>query len=814
MAYLVNKTDGTLLATVLDGQTDTFSSSITLLGKQVTNYGELQNENFIHILENFASTVDPAHPLEGQLWWDSNSNVLKLYDGDRWRPVTGFSVNLTAPTNSYTGDQWWDTTNDQFKIWSGSEWILVGPAYSKLDAKNGALVEPVWDTSLNRHLVILLYQNGVPTAIISRDTEFTPNVAVTGFTTASGNIAPGINLNTNITDTRFTGTATNADLLDNLDSTQFLRRDINATHTANVTIQGNLLIGTVPTLTINTTSSDTVVIKNNISNANVDVKVNNGGNTVNGLSISGIDGLVTLYSAPTAALHAATKGYVDSSVSSASGSANSAIDANISAVNLALDGLRANITAANLVIQDHHVVKANLRSPQFLDTPTATTQAHNTNSNALATTAFVRMELGYYSDSNQLAANVDTLNGQLRSALQNNVNTINTAISGLRSNITAANSAISSLDTFKAPKASPALTGEPTAPTASHGTISTQIATTAFVRNELGYYSDSDQLAANIGTLNGDLRSAIQTNVTTINTAITVVTNKINAANVNIDSLDTLKAPKASPTFTGVAKAPTVPSPSEGGPLDGNIATTYYVYKYVNESVDQSALQVTSLGAGSRTTSVRVWDEVSSAGVKFFKYGEQVLGAVAIMRMLVGLGAADAGETALRAIMNTTNPTTGRPYGAVSGAWDGSYTLSDAIVILKQVAGQTISQAESTAVSALLTQINSSPSLPTILAYKYVQQTVPTDAPSTKFVRVTVDTSNKFDFTSAGLALSSTKNADDNSTFAATTAYVDRARKNATLNNGALYQPTIRISSAYPDDDVGNNGDIWIQYTT
>ena len=74
MAYYVNKTDGTSIL-VLDGTKDTTSTSITLFGRLVQNYGDQQNENFVHMLENFAFTSEPAHPTTGQLWFDTNTNV-------------------------------------------------------------------------------------------------------------------------------------------------------------------------------------------------------------------------------------------------------------------------------------------------------------------------------------------------------------------------------------------------------------------------------------------------------------------------------------------------------------------------------------------------------------------------------------------------------------------------------------------------------------------------------------------------------------------------------------------------------------------
>ena len=77
MAYQITKSDGTLLLQLADGFTDSVSSSITFVGKNVSKFGEIQNNDFLHLLENFANTTEPANKLTGQLWFDKSSNVLK-----------------------------------------------------------------------------------------------------------------------------------------------------------------------------------------------------------------------------------------------------------------------------------------------------------------------------------------------------------------------------------------------------------------------------------------------------------------------------------------------------------------------------------------------------------------------------------------------------------------------------------------------------------------------------------------------------------------------------------------------------------------
>ena len=60
---------------------NTTSTSLTLTGRSVTNYGEIQQENFIRLLENFASPFAPAHATIGQIWYDTTSASLKVKFG-------------------------------------------------------------------------------------------------------------------------------------------------------------------------------------------------------------------------------------------------------------------------------------------------------------------------------------------------------------------------------------------------------------------------------------------------------------------------------------------------------------------------------------------------------------------------------------------------------------------------------------------------------------------------------------------------------------------------------------------------------------
>ena len=91
MAYQVDKFNGTFLVSVEDGTIDT-TTDLRFVGKNYAGYGEVQNENFLHLLENFANTTSPPKVVTGQVWYDSASRRLKFYDGFRFKMAGGAEV--------------------------------------------------------------------------------------------------------------------------------------------------------------------------------------------------------------------------------------------------------------------------------------------------------------------------------------------------------------------------------------------------------------------------------------------------------------------------------------------------------------------------------------------------------------------------------------------------------------------------------------------------------------------------------------------------------------------------------------------------
>jgi hypothetical protein len=313
MAYIINKSNGQILINLLDGTADGPQVNpglnvcdLNLVGKNYPTYGEIQNENFVRLLENFNNTTPPTTPLQGQLWYDSGTGFLKVYNGAGYVPVSPVTTSATAPSSPAAGDVWLDTTNDQFKIYNSTEWLVVGPGYSKLDGKSGALTETVYDTLGNKHTVIKFYTNNHVSAISSFDQAFTPNVAITGFST----ISPGITLSSTNFATLLYGTATNSQQLGNVAAVNYARSDITTTFAANVNVGGGKL-------QLTTLPSGDVSITNSTSSSNTNFYNNIGGFLVRTLTVNGTTGEITVGVDPTNNLGIATKQYVDASISTA-----------------------------------------------------------------------------------------------------------------------------------------------------------------------------------------------------------------------------------------------------------------------------------------------------------------------------------------------------------------------------------------------------------------------------------------------------------------------------------------------------------------
>lgn len=180
MPYTIYRTDGTLLTTIPDGQYDT-STSLTLVGKNLFNFGQFQNTNYIRLLENFANTTQPTNQMIGQLWFDKSNNVMKVYNGSAWVPFA-FTIISNDPNDAAgTGNLWFDTDTNQLSVNTGGGLVLIGP-----DAVDGFDTTRMVSTKLQD--TVGTYHPVIQTAL---DGEIIAIIADTSFTLSSTNIISG-----------------------------------------------------------------------------------------------------------------------------------------------------------------------------------------------------------------------------------------------------------------------------------------------------------------------------------------------------------------------------------------------------------------------------------------------------------------------------------------------------------------------------------------------------------------------------------------------------------------------------------------------
>lgn len=117
MSYTIYNRSGTLLTTVPTGKINTASTSITLIGQDVANYGKHLNQNLVYMLENFANVEanPPQNSIQGQTWYDTTNKKLKVYD-DGYKIVGVTFISSTQPVGQEPGEFWYDSTQNILKF--------------------------------------------------------------------------------------------------------------------------------------------------------------------------------------------------------------------------------------------------------------------------------------------------------------------------------------------------------------------------------------------------------------------------------------------------------------------------------------------------------------------------------------------------------------------------------------------------------------------------------------------------------------------------------------------------------------------------
>jgi hypothetical protein len=153
-----------------DQTINTTASALEMPGRGYSGYGEAVNQNSIWIMTNFAGNVQPLPAFKGQLWYDTSTRQLKLYDpdiyGSTWEPLAPFA----SPTNT-------DPIDPPL------------PGYSLIDGLR------LTDTHGGLHNALRVTVGGEFVGVYSGDNEYQANIALTNIA-APGitNVYPGFNM--------------------------------------------------------------------------------------------------------------------------------------------------------------------------------------------------------------------------------------------------------------------------------------------------------------------------------------------------------------------------------------------------------------------------------------------------------------------------------------------------------------------------------------------------------------------------------------------------------------------------------------------
>ena len=445
MSYTLTASDGTVNINISDGTFDT-STSLTLSGPNATGYGQFLDQDLLLLLTSFASNSAPGGTnLQGQLWFNKNTQALQVFTSQGYLPVSGILVATSPPVVAYPGNIWFNSSTNQMFFYDGSNWDLIGPVYTKAQGPSGVFpvqVNDAYSTGLTHNILQLQYGN-VVLATVSADATFTPTPSIPGIST----IHPGITFSSNVANptinTNIVGSVTGnltGNVTGNLTGSLVTTANINVS--GNVT--GNVIGNVVGNLTGNVSGNvnATTVITGTLNSVNltgcvaVITSLINNTLTSNSATIIGgnISGIGTL-SATRATVTNFSSGNVLVSGGSATGM--TALSAtNVTATNSVTAGsaqinTTANVgsitacTASTVNATVGTQVATNFSSPNVQITGGNITGMNSVNMNTSTVTAY--LQSGSFSTPSAAINNLTTTN--LYSNLVS-VNTVNAATIG------------------------------------------------------------------------------------------------------------------------------------------------------------------------------------------------------------------------------------------------------------------------------------------------------------------------------------------------------------------------------------------------
>jgi len=446
MSYVINNSRGNIVAVVPDGTINTTATSINLVGRGVTPYGLPENENYVFLLENFASPTAPLAPILGQLWYNNSSDEISAYNtANAWSALASqtyvqaqkaspaFTGVPTAPTADY------GTNSTQLATTAFVQGEKLSPTFT-----------------------------GVPIAPTASSVTSTTQIATTAFVQAQ-KISPAFT-GTPVAPTAGAGTNTTQ-----LATTQFTTGAVATLEASTTATTDSLQALKAP---IDSPTFTGVPTAPSPSDGDVSQKIATTAfvrSSAPVLSVAGKTGTVTL---------------VVSDVSGAAPTVGPAFTGTVTAPTAAY-GTNSTVLATTAFVQGEKV------SPAFTGTPVAPTAGAGTNNTQIATTAYTDTAVSNFNDI------VTATYAPLISPALSGTPTSTTFAYGTNG------TQIATTAFVQGEKFSPGFTGIPTAPTANTGTNNGQIATTAFVYNITGSLGTMSQQNSNAVTITGGNISGI-----------------------------------------------------------------------------------------------------------------------------------------------------------------------------------------------------------------------------------------------------------------------------------------------------------------
>lgn len=126
MSYTINFSDTSKDPIIVDQNAIDSSTSLSIIGKGYENYGELINQNFLSLLENFSSNTPPDNPIDGQIWFDSNIQKPNIYVSGTWKQFSNIVLSDDAPDIfQRDGDLWQDSKTGLLYMWHIDNWYNI-----------------------------------------------------------------------------------------------------------------------------------------------------------------------------------------------------------------------------------------------------------------------------------------------------------------------------------------------------------------------------------------------------------------------------------------------------------------------------------------------------------------------------------------------------------------------------------------------------------------------------------------------------------------------------------------------------------------